>query len=199
MAILGDKSAIDVFIGFMKVDDPKIAGKAHGQLTQFLGSDWSFDATDTQENRQKRLDLLTKWWKENRESFKLIVDPRLKKDSVAAVADAHTGAKAEDPLALAICQIGSANPKAALKAESDLINGGNTAVPHLIGGLSSADPITARKCHELLQRVSKKSDIAFNPRDPAEARRKAVAAWVEWATCAKLLPTTSPGDGAAQK
>ena len=197
LALLGDKSAIDVFIAFMKVDDPKVSGKAHGQLTQFLGSDWGFNATDAKENRQKRLDLLTKWWKENKETYKLTVDPRLKKGSVAAAADA--GGKAENPLALAVRQIGSANPKAALRAESDLISGGNLAVPHLICGLSSADPITARKCHELLQRVSKKSDIAFNLRDPAEAKRKAVAAWTDWANSQKLMPTEDAAEEAAEK
>ena len=199
LALLGDKSAIDVFITFMKVDDPKVSGTAHVQLTQFLGSDWGFNATDSKEDRQQRLDLLTKWWKENRETYKLTIDPRLKKSSVAAAADAESGSKAEDPLALAIRQIGSANLKAALQAESDVINGGNAAVPHLIDGLSSADPITARKCHELLQRISKKSDILFNPRDPADAKRKAVAAWTAWAHSNKLIPAEGAAEAGAEK
>jgi hypothetical protein len=198
LALLGDKSAIDVFITLMKVDDPKIAGKAHVQLTQFLGSDWGFNATDSKENRQKRLDLLQKWWKANKETVKLTIDPRLKKSSLAAASDA-AGGNAGNPLALAVKQIGSANPKAALKAESDLIASGTAAVPHLIEGLSSADPITARKCHELLQRVSKKSDIAFNPRDPAETKRKAVAEWTAWASSQKLLPEDAAEEQGAEK
>jgi hypothetical protein len=51
----------------------------------------------------------------------------------------------------------------------------------------------------LLQRVSKKSDIAFNPRDPAETKRKAVAAWTEWANSQKLLPDEAAAEEGAEK
>ena len=196
LALLGDPSAIDVFIAFMRVDDPKISGKAHGQLTQLLGNDWGFDPTHSTEDRQKRLELLSKWWKENKDSFRLIVDPRAQMDP-SRIGDAD--GKVEDRLNLAVQRIGSANAKAALNAESDLISGGNAAVPHLIHGLTSSDPIIARKCQELLQRISDKSDIAYDPRDSAESKRKAVAAWTEWANRQKLMPTGDAAEAAADE
>ncbi len=179
LAVIGDKQAIDVFITWMASDDVRQMTRAHEQLGRFLGSDWAFVPTDPPEVRAKRLAALSAWWKDNRGSFTLLVDERLRRSSAIQ----PTAAPATDePLVLAVSQIGSANPKAAIRAESLLTSAGQAAIRPLIGGLSSPDPITARKCNELLIRLAGKNDIAFDPRAPTEQRQAAIAAWQTWAS-----------------
>lgn len=188
---LNEKKALDVLIEWMRNEDPKIAGKAHLQVTGFTGRDWSYMPTDPLDQRLKRVEVLSKWWKENRENFTLQVDPRLRKASSAPAPEA---AVAVDPAASAVRDLSSTDAKAAAGAESLLAGKGTAAVPFLIAGLGSDSPITSRKCHELLQRASKKSDIAFNPRDPAEKRQQAIDAWRTWAIAQKLMTDDTAED-----
>lgn len=182
---LNEKKALDVLIDWMRHEDPKVAAKAHLQVTGFTGRDWSYMPTDPLDLRLKRVDVVAKWWKENRENFTLMVDPRLRKASSAPEPEA--AAAAADPAAAAVRDLASTDAKAAATAESLLAGKGTTAVPFLIAGLGSDSPITSRKCSELLQRASKKTDIAFNPRDPAEKRQQAIDAWKAWAIAQKLM------------
>ncbi len=180
-----EKKVIDVLIDLLKQDDPKVTAKALQLVTVFTGRDWAYVPTDPKEDRLKRVELLAKWWKENRETFTLLIDPRLVKDS--AVAHDPGSATSVDPVLAAISNLAANDSKVAAKAEAELIGRAGEAVPALITGLGSDNPITSRKSHEILQRISKKSDIAFNPRDAAELKQKAIGAWRTWAIAQKFL------------
>ena len=183
LGIMGEKRALDELITWMRSDDVKVAAKAHRLVTQFTDRDWAFTPTDPPDQRAKRVEVLAKWWKENRDSFTLIVDPRLTRGSVVVAA----GGPALDPLRVAVRDLGSTDTKVAVNAGNTLGARGEEAVLALIEGLSSPDLVTARRSHELLQRSSGKSDIAFDPRDDA-GRQAAIDAWRAWATTKNLLP-----------
>jgi hypothetical protein len=190
-----EKKALDVLIEWLKSDDPKVATKAHLQVALVTGRDWAYVPTDSLEQRLQRVEVLTKWWKENRETFKLIVPA---KPEVVAVDD-QPAAAAGDPLVDAVRDLGAVDGKVAAKGEAQLIDHGTAAVPALIDGLRSDNPIIARKAHELLQRVSRKSDIAFNPRDPEATKRSAIAAWTAWADSQHLLKVAKDEEGDDKK
>ena len=185
LGAIQEKKAVDVLIEWLKTEDPKVAARAHQQVSQFTGRDWGYVPTDPLDARLKRVAMLNKWWKENRDTFKLQVDPRLVKGST--VVDA-AGAPAADPKFAALRNLSSTDPKLAAQAESDLLANGEKSVPFLITGLTNDSPITVRACNRLLQQVAKRSDLNVNPRDTPEERQKAVAAWRDWATEKKLLP-----------
>ena len=189
LAAQQDKKALDVLIEWMRSEDTKIANKAFLQVAQFTGRDWAYVPTDPLDARLKRIDVITKWWKENRDSFKLIAEAKPQEVAVQGGT-----AAASDPYVDAVRDLGAVDGKAAAKAETTLSDHGNDAVPALIDGLSSDNPIIARKANELLQRVSKKSDIAFNPRDQEAAKRKAIDAWTAWAKEHHLLKDKDEGD-----
>ena len=185
LGAIQDKKSVDVLIEWLKSDDPKVATKALQQIAQFTGRDWGYNPTDPKEVRAKRLEMLSKWWKENRENYKLQVDERLVKGSAVAH---DAGTPAGDPKAGLIRDLSSTDTKAAAKAESDLLANGEKSVPYLIGGLTNPSPITVRACSRILQQVAKRTDLTVNPRDPAEAQQKAIAAWRAWADEKKLMP-----------
>ena len=185
LGALQEKKVIDVLIEFLKSDDVKICAKAHQLVTTFTGRNWGYVATDPKDQRLKRVEMLAKWWKENRENYVFAIDPRLVKDS--AVVHDKGSAAATDPVVVAVRDLASTDAKLAAKAESDLLSKAGGAVPALIAGLESDNPITARKSHELLQRISKKGDIAFSTRDAADKKIKAIAAWKTWAVANKFL------------
>ena len=185
LGALQEKKVIDVLIEMLKSDDVKICAKAHLLVTTFTGRDWGYVATDPKEQRLKRIELLTKWWKENRENYVFAIDQRLVKDST--VVNDKGSAIATDPIVVAVRDLAATDAKLAAKAESELLNKAGGAVPALITGLESDNPITARKSHELLQRISKKSDIVFSTRDAADKKQKAIAAWKTWAIANKFL------------
>lgn len=192
LGALQEKKVLDVLIELLKGDDVKITSKAHQLVTTFTGRDWAYVPTDPKEQRLKRVELLAKWWKENRETFVFTIDPRLVKES--AIVPEKTNAAAADPSVAGVRDLGSTDAKAAAKAESDLLGRGGKAVSALIDGVASGDPIISRKSHELLQRISKKSDIAFNPRDTPEQKQKAIDAWKTWATANKFLHEEADGE-----
>lgn len=185
LGAIQDKKAVDVLIEWLKTEDPKIAAKALQQVAQFTGRDWGYVPTDPLEARLKRVAMLSKWWKENRDTYKLQVDQRLIKGSTV-VNDA--GAPAADPKLAMLRNLSSTDSKLAAQAENDLLGQGTISVPVLISGLTNDSPITVRTCDRLLQQISKKNDISVNPRDTPEARQKAITAWKTWANEKKLLP-----------
>ena len=185
LGAIQDKKAVDVLIEWMKTEDPKVAARALQQVAQFTGRDWGYVPTDPLDARMKRVAMLSKWWKENRDTFKLQIDQRLVKGSTV-VDDA--GAPAADPQLAMLRNLSSTDSKLAAQAENDLLGNGEKAVPVLLTGLTNDSPITVRTCNRLLQQISKKNDISVNPRDTPEARQKAIAAWRTWATDKKLVP-----------
>ena len=185
LGALQEKKVVDVLIEFLKSDDVKICAKAHQLVTTFTGRDWGYVATDPKDQRIKRVEMLAKWWKENRENYVFAIDPRLVKDST--VVNDKGSALATDSMVIAVRDLAATDAKLAAKAEGELLNKAGGAVPALITGLESDNPITARKSHELLQRISKKSDIAFSTRDATDKKQKAIAAWKTWAIASKFL------------
>ncbi len=184
LGALQEKKVIDVLIQLLKSDDVKIAAKAHQLVTAFTGRDWGYVATDPLDQRLKRVDMLNKWWKENHETYVFVIDPRFLHDS--SVHDSNDTTSAPDQLVLTVKDLSATDAKRAATAENDLLGKAGAAVPALLDGLSSDNPITTRKCHELLQRISKKSDISFNPRDSSEKKQLAIAAWKAWAVANKF-------------
>ncbi len=184
LGAIQEKKAVDVLIEWLKSEDPKVANRAHQQVTQFTGRDWGYVPTDPLDVRLKRVAMLSKWWKENRDTFKLQVDPRLVKGSTVVN---EAGAPAADPNVAALRNLSSTDAKLAAQAESDLLANGEKSVPFLITGLTNDSPITVRACNRVLQQVAKRSDLIVNPRDTPEVRQKAIAAWRAWATEKKLL------------
>lgn len=183
LGALQEKKVIDVLILMLKSEDVKIATKAHQLVIDLTGRDWAYVATDPLDQRLKRVDRLAKWWKENSESFVFPVDPWLVDTSLVQNQDSL----AADPLRLAVNDLAATDAKLVAKAENELLRKAGAAVPALIEGVADENPITARKCHELLQRISKKCDISFSPRDRAEHKHQAIAAWKAWALANKFL------------
>ena len=183
-----DKAALDTLIGLMLHEDPKIAGKAHELVSTSTGRDWGFVASDPLPMRQQRVTVLRKWWKENRADFALILDPQQAK---AAGNQQGVAAPAEPSAAeRLVTDLGATDTKTAAKAEAGLLAEGSGAIQPLIDGLLSPNPIIARRCQELLVRISGRTDITFTPRDALAQKEAAVTAWKAWAESKFAKPGT---------
>jgi hypothetical protein len=101
---------------------------------------------------------------------------------------------ATDPLAAAVLALGQAGA-ATIQAENRLIGAGPAAVPALIGGLGDANLIVRRKSADLLTRITKKTDIPFDPRGAEPVRTTAIAAWTAWAISQNLLAAPAEKGG----
>lgn len=169
-----ERSIVPVLAKLMRGDDKIVGSQAASLLKRITGNDWSYNPDEPADKRKKRTDEIEKWWKE--EQFRFIwIEDRNKPAATAAAAG-----PAADPAVEWVKKLGSANAADAAGAEANIAGAANKAVPALIAGLDDASPLVRRKCHELLERITKQK-IAYDPRAEPEVRTGQVAAWRAWA------------------
>lgn len=169
---LREKAMFPTVIKLLRSEDRHISGRALRLVKGVTGLDFNFAEAKTPEEKEKRIKLIEKWWKDNGERFRF---PEPAEPKVTAPA-----APAVDPVGEWVEQLGSVQGNTADQAEASLRSKGLAAVPALIGGLESSASIVRRKCHEILKGVTKQ-DLAFDPKGSDEERAKSVAAWRAWA------------------
>ncbi len=180
-AILG---TITRYLKSPNVREVRLAVEA---LTKLTRQDWGINPEAPLEYRTKKAAQIDTWWKEGLERFEWPESETRIRERAAQAAIVP----ATDPLAAAVLALGQAGA-ATIQAENRLIGAGPSAVPALIGGLGDANLIVRRKSADLLTRITKKTDIPFDPRGAESVRTAAIEAWTAWAISQNLLAT--PGE-----
>ncbi|MBA3709423.1 MAG: HEAT repeat domain-containing protein [Planctomycetes bacterium] len=177
---LREKAMVPVVIKLLRSDDRAVTVKALQLLVKITGRDWSYDPAMPKEARDKRVDLVEKWWKDEGARFVFVADVAPKKElPVAPVAQI-------DQEAEWVRQLGSIEGNLSQQAEANLLGKGNASVQALLNGLDDQAVIIRRKCHDILRSITKQ-DFQFDPRAEPAARAKPVAAWRDWAAKKGLL------------
>ena len=184
-------ATITTYLKGPNVRETRLAIEALKKLTR---QDWGMSPEASVEERTKKAAQIEVWWKEGKERFEWPESEGRTKEREAQAAVAAT-TPASDPLLPAVAGLAQTGA-AASQAESRLLDAGPTAVPALISGLSDANLIIRRKSADLLARISKKTDIPFDPRAVETERAQAIAAWTAWAISQKLMidPTLAEED-----
>lgn len=174
-----DKAIVPVLIRLLKSDDRAVCAQAIGVIKQISGNEWGYSPTADKEGKKKVADRLEVWWKEEQFRFIWIEDTLAKPASTVALSPS-------DPNHELVAKLGSVTENDSQQAEASLRSTGEKAVPALIDGLSSADRRVRRKCHELLQTISKQ-EIAYDAAGSDEERATGIAAWRAWAAGKGLI------------
>ncbi|MBA2481470.1 MAG: hypothetical protein H0V44_12470 [Planctomycetes bacterium] len=177
---LRDKTMVPVVIKLMRGDDRQVTLKALQLMVKISGRDWSYDPAAAKEVRDKRVDLIEKWWKDEGPRFVFVEDAKPKKEKPAAPV-AQIDHEAEW-----VKQLGSIEGNVSQQAEGNLMSKGEGSVTALLRGLDDQAVIVRRKCHDLLRAITKQ-DFQYDPRAEPVDRAKPVAAWNNWASQKGLL------------
>lgn len=177
-----DKRIVPVLIKLLRNDDPRVGDQAIAILQKITGSDWSYDSRAPADVKKQRVDVLEKWWKDEKDTYVWIES-----------GDKSAPGKAADPMQRLVDQLGSVSGNDASDAESQLAGKSEGAVPALIAGLERQSILIRRKCQELLTRITKQT-IAFDAGGTEEERAKGVAAWKKWAIAQELIKDEASED-----
>jgi hypothetical protein len=150
--------------------------RALAVVRRATGNEFGIDPDLPPDQRKKQVDILENWWKENRAGFAW---PGLPQPKPAAGQPVRSGPQ-RDPWQIAVQQLGSAAGTEAQSAERTLRDGGKSAIPALIDGLSDPGAIVRRRAHDILKEVAKQ-DFRYDPRADEADRDKAIQAWRTWA------------------
>ncbi len=171
---LREKAMFPTVIKLLRSDDRQVNGKALRIVVKMTGLDFQYLEAKTKEDKEKRVQMIEKWWKDNGPHFQF---PETAKDPEPV---AQANAPAVDEALAWIDDLSSIAGNKAQQAEANLQSKGLGAVPALIGGLESSAPVVRRKCNDLLKTITKQ-DFQFDPRAEDADRAKAVGAWRTWA------------------
>jgi hypothetical protein len=184
---LRDKTMVPVVIKLMRSDDRQVTLKALQLMVKISGRDWSYDPAAAKEARDKRVDLIEKWWKEEGPRFVFVEDAKPKKEPPPATV------VQVDQEAEWVKQLGSIEGNVGQQAEANLMAKGTGSVSALLRGLDDQAVIVRRKCHDLLRSITKQ-DFQYDPRAEPADRAKPLAAWRNWAQQKGLLKDEEGGE-----
>lgn len=185
-----------VLFKLLRSTDPEVCRKAITVIQRATGRDWQYDPAAKPEERLARVELMEKWWREERLRFNWPGLPR--DESPAAVAAANAAAGPVDPSIEDVANLGSDKQSEVQKAEAQLRSRREKAVPALLDGLDNTSLMVRRRSYEILKDAAKQN-LPFDPRADAGARKPAVDAWRAWAVKAKLVAGDEPVGGEAAK
>jgi HEAT repeat protein len=187
-----EKEAVPVAIKLLRSDDRAIATKAFRLVVQVSGRDWAYDVALPKDQREKRVQMVEKWWKEAGPRFVWPQDAK-----AARAEEAAAPAAPVDPTIGWVKQLGSIEGTVAQQAEASLQGAGPAAVPALIAGLENEASIVRRQCNDLLRTITKQ-DMTFDARGEPAERAKAIEAWRAWARKQGMLKDGEEGGGEAK-
>lgn len=187
-----NKDIFPVLFKLLRSDDSLVVNKSVRVLQRATTLDWGISPGMPADQRAKRVDALEKWWKDEHARFAWPGLPAEDGGTAAA------GASAPDPDRESVEHLASTTGAEAQEAESRLRGRGRQAVPALLRGLESANPLIRRRAHDILLDATKQ-DFAFDPRDDDAKRAKAVADWRAWAVAEKIIPAPVAEDAPAGK
>ncbi len=176
-----DKSIIPALIKVLRGSDPQANARAMVLIERLTNSTWGIEPAMKPEERAKRVDLFEKWWKDNGAKYSFPDDPLVASRSAAATT---LPTAPIDQSAVWVKDLASVNAAAASAAQNNLEGIGFAAVPALLDGLNDAAGLIRVRSVDLLKRISKKGDIAFDANGTPEQRAAGVAAWRAWADAA---------------
>jgi HEAT repeat protein len=182
---LREKSIYPTLIKLMRIDDRPVNGRALALVHKMTGLDFGYQPSLPPADKEKRVALAEKWWKDNGEKFHF---PEVEQPPAPAPTAAQTAA---DQCATWVADLGSITGNTADQAEASLQGAGLKAVPALIGGLDNSASIVRRRCNELLKTITKQ-DFKFDPKAEGAEHTKAVDAWKQWAASKGLDSESEP-------
>jgi hypothetical protein len=188
---LREKSIYPTLVKLMRIDDRPINGRALALVVKMSGLDWGYTPALPAPEKEKKVLLAEKWWKDNGEKFHF---PEV---AAPVVPQATAEEKQADQISGWVADLGSVVGNKAGEAEQSLSGAGLKAVPALIGGLDNTAVIVRMKCNDLLKTITKQ-DFKFEPRAEEADRAKAVAAWKQWAA-SKGVDDAGGGDANPKK
>jgi len=177
---LRNKEIFPVLFKLLRSDDTAVVKRSIDTIRRATTLDWGLEVGQTPEVRNKRIEALEKWWKEEGARFSW---PGLPADDAS---DAPAGAQAVDPDRDACANLGSTTGTEAQAAEVHLRGRGLMAVPALVTALASSNPLIRRRSHDILRETTKQ-DFTFDPRADEAKRQSAIDAWHAWAVAQKLV------------
>jgi hypothetical protein len=175
-----NKDIFPVLFKLLRSEDSLVVKKAVSTLQRATSLDWGISPGMPIDQRAKRVDALEKWWKDEHIKFAW---PGLPAEDGG---HAPAGASAPDPDRDSVGLLASTTGSEAQESESRLRSRGRDAVPALLKGLESANPLIRRRAHDILRETSKK-DFGFDPREDDTKRAAAIEAWRAWAVSEKLV------------
>lgn len=180
---LRDASIFPVLFKLLRNPEPEVGRHAIEVVKRATGRDWAYDPGTPPEVRGKRVDMMEKWWKEERLHFNW---PGLPRQEDAAPGAAAAAAAPVDPALADVNRLGADKASDVAEGERNLRAIGLKSVPALIEGLGSASLMVRRRSYDILRDIAHQ-DIAFDPRVEGAPRREAIEAWRAWAMKAKLI------------
>ena len=194
LAEMRNPDIFPVLFKCLRSEDPAVLRRAIEVLRRTTTLDWGIALAMPAEQRIKRVELVEKWWKEEKNNFRWPGLP----DSEEAVGAAAT---AVDPDRQAVNLLASTSGSESQESETRLRARGRAAVPALIHGLSSPNPLIRRRAHDILLETTRQN-FAYDPRGEDAKRTEAIDAWRAWAVKEKLIAPeddTIGQDGPAPK
>ncbi|GDY12674.1 hypothetical protein LBMAG53_15520 [Planctomycetota bacterium] len=173
-----DKAIVPVLLALMKNDNIGIARRASALIDRIAGPR-PFDPTEPAEIKNKKIELIEKWWKSEGGRWVWVEDRNQPAPTAPTVK--------VDPNQALVQQLASITGRESAEAEARLLAAGKSSVPALITfGLEAKDARLRRMANDLLRRVTKQ-DFPFDPQADESARNAAVAKWKTWATDEGLI------------
>lgn len=179
LAEMRNPEIFPVLFKCMRNEDPTVVKRAIDVLRRATTLDWGISVALPPDQRAKRIDLAEKWWKEEKNRFRWPGIPDSEDGTAAAAA-------ATDPYREAVGRLASTNGSESQEAEAKLRSRGRSAVPALIDGLASPNPLVRRRAHDILLE-STKQNFKYDPRADDAKRAEAIDAWHDWAVKEKLV------------
>ncbi len=179
LAEMRNPDIFPVLFKCLRSDDPTVVRRGIDVLVRATTLDWGISLALTPDQRAKRIDLAEKWWKEEKSRFRWPGIPDAEEGTVAAVA-------ATDPDREAVGRLASTDGSESQEAEAKLRSRGRAAVPALIDGLASPNPLIRRRAHDILLE-STKQNFNYDPRADDAKRSQAIDAWHAWAVKEKII------------
>lgn len=178
LAEMRNPDIFPVLFKLMRSDDPAVVKRAIDVLRRATTLDWGIAAALPLDQRIKRIEVAEKWWREEKARFRW--------PGIPDTADGAVEVVKSDPDREALGRLASTTGSEAQDAEARLRSRGREAIPALIEGLASPNPLLRRRAHDILLEISKQN-FKFDPRADEAKRAEAVDAWRAWAVKEKII------------
>lgn len=185
-----DLAIFPVLFRLLRLEDPVINRRAIAVFIRATGLEFGYVFELPPVERYKRVDVIEKWWKQEKANFNWSGLPR---EEVVNLASGKPTPAANDPDRLMVKQLASTTGTEAQTAELQLRSRETKAVPALIEGLGDQSTLIRLRAYGILCEITRQN-LPFDPSGEEVDRAKKIDAWRNWAVKAKLL-TIAPAEG----